>query len=128
MTDLAGVKGAQRRAWGRGDFSVFAATIVIVSELLCEAADLRAGQRVLDVATGSGNTALAAARRWCSVTGIDFLLALIHRGRERALVERIPVAFVVGDAENLPFPEASFDVVLSTFGVMFASNQERAAA
>jgi len=100
---------------------------MIVSELLCEAVDLRAGQRVLDVATGSGNTALAAARRWCEVTGIDYVPALLERGRERAAAERISITFQEGDAEQIPFPDSSFDAVLSTFGAMFAPNQERAA-
>ena len=99
-----------------------------MSEHLCEAVDLRAGWEVLDVATGSGNTALAAARRFCEVTGVDFVPALLERGRERAAAERLPVTFLEGDAEALPFPDAAFDAVLSTFGVMFAPDQERAAA
>jgi SAM-dependent methyltransferase len=126
--DAEAIKAGQQRAWAAGDFSQFATTIVIVSERLCEAADLRAGQRVLDVATGSGNTAIAAARRFCDVTGADYVDALLNRGRERAAAERLPVEFVHGDAEDLPFAEASFDVVLSTFGAMFAPNQERTAA
>jgi ubiquinone/menaquinone biosynthesis C-methylase UbiE len=126
--DAVAIKAGQQRAWAAGDFSQFATTIVIVSERLCEAADLRAGQRVLDVATGSGNTAIAAARRFCDVTGADYVDALLDRGRERAAAERLPVEFVHGDAEDLPFPDASFDVVLSTFGAMFAPDQERTAA
>jgi SAM-dependent methyltransferase len=98
-----------------------------VSETLCEVMDLRAGQKVLDVATGSGNTALAAARRWCDVTGVDFAVSLLERARERAAVERLPITFFEGDAENLRFLNESFDVVLSTFGVMFAPNQAQAA-
>ncbi len=124
MVDLEAVKKRQQQAWASGDFSMVASTNTIVGELLCEAVDLRAGQRVLDVATGSGNTALAAARRWCQVTGIDWVPALLERARERAAVERLAVAFKEGDAEDIPFPEASFDVVLSTFGAMFAPNQE----
>jgi SAM-dependent methyltransferase len=126
--DREGIRTGQQRAWGAGDFSRFATTIVIVSESLCEAVDLRAGQQVLDVATGSGNTSIAAARRFCDVTGLDYVDALMERGRERADAERLEVDFVHGDAEDLPFPDASFDVVLSTFGVMFAPDQERAAA
>jgi len=128
MTNLAPIKERQQEAWSAGDFSRFASTIVIVSERLCESVDLRAGQRVLDVATGSGNTAIAAARRGCEVVGIDYVPALLERGKERAAVEYLDVEFVEGDAEDLPFPDESFDVVLSTFGVMFAPDQERAAS
>ena len=103
------------------------AALLIISELLCEAVDLRPGERVLDVAAGSGNTALAAARRFCVVTGIDYVPALLERGRERAAAERLEVAFQDGDAEDIPFPDASFDVVLSTVGVMFAPDQRKAA-
>ena len=96
MTDLNAIKERQQQTWAARDFSVVAWTSMIVSELLCEAVDLRAGQRVLDVATGSGNTALAAARRWCEVTGIDYVPALLERGRERAAAERIPITFQEG--------------------------------
>jgi SAM-dependent methyltransferase len=126
--DRGSIKTGQQQAWAAGDFSRFATTIVVVSESLCEAVDLRAGQHVLDVATGSGNTSIAAARRFCDVTGLDYVDELLDRGRERAAAERLEVRFVHGDAEDLPFPDASFDVVLSTFGVMFAPDQERAAA
>jgi SAM-dependent methyltransferase len=102
--------------------------LVLMGERLCEAVDLRPGARVLDVATGSGNTALAAARRFCDVTGVDYVPELLHQARERAAAEGLPVTFAEGDAEALPFPDASFDVVLSTLGVMFAPDQERAAA
>jgi SAM-dependent methyltransferase len=125
--DLPSLKGRQREAWAAGDFSRFATVIVLVSELLCEAADLRAGERVLDVACGSGNTAIAAARRNCDVTGLDYVEALLERGRERAGAERLDVRFVGGDAERLPFADASFDVLTSTFGVMFAPDQPRVA-
>src|SRR5215207_8454676 len=128
MADLHAIKERQQQAWAAGDFSVYGATHTIVSELLCEAVDLRAGQRVLDVATGSGNTALAAAHRWCEVTGIDYVPAFLERGRERAAVERRQITFRDGDAEDIPFPDASFDVVLSTFGVMFAPDQQKAAS
>ena len=101
---------------------------VIVGEDLCEAVGLFAGDRVLDVATGSGNTALSAARRGCAVTGIDFVPEMLERGRERAAAERLRVAFNYGDAEAIPFPDASFDVVLSTYGVMFAPDPKLAAA
>jgi SAM-dependent methyltransferase len=125
--DTETIKTRQQQAWATGDFSMVAPYIYIVGELLCEAADLRAGQKVLDVATGSGNTALAAARRCCEVTGIDFVPALLERARERVAAERLRATFVPGDAEHIPFPDASFDAVLSTFGAMFAPDQERAA-
>jgi ubiquinone/menaquinone biosynthesis C-methylase UbiE len=127
MQELAAIKSRQQQAWATGDYTVLGVSTVIVSELLCEAVDLRAGQKVLDVATGSGNTALAAARRGGDVTGVDYVPALLERGRERAAAERLHVTFHAGDAENLPFPDAAFDVVLSTFGVIFAPDQEKAA-
>src|SRR3954447_10285510 len=125
---LTQVKARQQATWASGDFSVVAYTINIVGELLCESVDLRAGERVLDVATGSGNTALAASRRFTKVTGVDYVPALIERAKIRAEAEGLPAQFLVGDAEDLPVPDASFDVVLSTFGVMFAPNQPKAAA
>ena len=125
--DLAEIKERQQLAWASGDYAMFGAALLIMSELLCEAVDLRPGQRVLDVATGSGNTALAAARRFGETTGIDYVPALLERGRERAAAERLEIAFREGDAESIPFPDASFDVVLSTVGVMFAPDQEKAA-
>ena len=126
--DLAVIKERQREAWGSGDYAAFGAPLLVMGELLCEAVDLRPGWRVLDVATGSGNAALAAARRGCDVTGVDPVPALLQRGRERAAGERLDISFWEGDAEELPFPDASFDAVLSSVGVMFAPDQERAAA
>ena len=125
--DLAALKERQKVAWASGDYAAFGATLLVMSELLCEAVDLRPGQTVLDVATGSGNTALAAARRSCETTAIDYVPALLDRGRERAAAERLQVAFREADAECIPFPDASFDVVLSTVGVMFAPDQKKAA-
>lgn len=127
MSDLTAIKQRQQQTWAAGDFSRIATTAIIVGELLCEAVEVHAGQKVLDVATGSGNTALAAARRWCDVTGVDYVPALLAQGRERAVVERLPISFREGDAESLPFPDVSFDVVLSTFGAMFAPDQEKTA-
>ncbi len=126
--DLAAIKERQQKAWSSGDYSKPGVTLVIMSELLCEAVDLRPGRRVLDVATGNGNTALAAARRFCEVIGIDYVPTLLEDGRERAAAEGLQVNFQEGDAENIPFPDASFDYVLSTVGVMFAPNQEKAAS
>jgi ubiquinone/menaquinone biosynthesis C-methylase UbiE len=96
--DLQAVKARQQAAWTAGDYTVIGTTLVIVGEQLCEAADLRAGERVLDVATGHGITAIAAARRWCEVTALDYVPALLSRGRERATADRLPVTFEEGDA------------------------------
>jgi SAM-dependent methyltransferase len=126
--ELTGVKQRQQQAWAAGDFALLGTKIVLVSEQLCEAVDLRPGQKILDVATGSGNTALAAARRDGDVTGIDYVETLLERARLRAATERLQITFRLGDAEDLRFPDASFDVVLSTFGAMFAPHQEKAAS
>ncbi len=126
-TDLTAIKSRQQQTWASGDYAVVGSTLTIMGELLCEAVDLHSGQRVLDVATGSGNAALAGARRFCEVTGIDYVPALLERGRERADAEGLEIAFLEGDAEDIPFPDASFDVVLSTLGSMFAPDQEKAA-
>jgi ubiquinone/menaquinone biosynthesis C-methylase UbiE len=125
--DLATIKNRQQAAWGLGDYAMIGVRLQIVGETLCEAVDLRGGQRVLDVAAGNGNATLAAARRYADVVSTDYVGALLERGRERAEAERLPVAFEVADAEALPFADASFDVVLSTFGVMFTPNQQQAA-
>jgi SAM-dependent methyltransferase len=127
--DLAAIEERRRRAWATScDFGVVAARIVLVAERLCDAADLHAGWRVLDVATGSGNAALAAARLGCVAVGVDCLPGLLERGRRRAAAEGLQVELVEGDAEALPFPDASFDAVTSVFGSMFAPDHERAAA
>lgn len=125
--DLPAIKARQQKSWSAGDYAVIGATLIVISEELCEAVDLHAGQSVLDVATGSGNTAIAASRRFCQVTGIDYVPALLEVGRKRAAAEDLPITFQQGDAEQLPFADASFDVVLSTLGVMFTPNQEQAA-
>lgn len=126
--DLAAAKARQQAAWASGDYAVIGTTLQIVGERICEAVDLRAGERLLDVAAGNGNATLAAARRFAAVTSTDYVGALLKRGRERAAAEGLPVEFREADAEALPFPDASFDVALSTFGVMFTPDQERAAA
>lgn len=126
--DFAGMKTRQQAAWSSGDYAVVGTTLQIVGEELCEALDLHAGQTVLDVAAGNGNITLAAARRWCKVTSTDYVPALLERGRIRADAEGVPVAFQVADAESLPFADGSFDVVVSTFGVMFTPNQDQAAS
>ena len=125
--DLAAIKSRQQIAWGSGDYAVIGARLQIVGETLCEAVDLRSNQRVLDVAAGNGNATLAAARRFAEVVSTDYVAALLERGRERAEADRLKVAFQEADAEALPFADNSFDVVLSTFGVMFTPNHERAA-
>ena len=126
--DLPALKARQQATWAAGDYAVVGTTLQIVGERICEAVDLRAGERVLDVAAGNGNATLAAARRFAQVTSTDYVGALLDRGRERAAAERLAVAFQQADAEALPFDEGSFDVALSTFGVMFTPDQERAAA
>lgn len=127
LPDFTTIKQRQQRVWSEGDFSLVAIPLVVVSENLCEAVDLRAGQRVLDVACGSGNTAIAAARRNTTVTGIDYVPALLDHARERAAAERVCIEFQEGDAEALKFPNGAFDVVLSTFGSMFAPDHRGAA-
>src|SRR5262245_48469287 len=125
--DLTAVKTRQQAAWGSGDYAIVGTTLQIVGEMLCEAVDLRSNQRVLDVAAGNGNATLAAARRFADVTSTDYVGTLLERGKERAKAERLDVKFQEADAEALPFGDASFDTVLSTFGVMFTPNQEQAA-
>ena len=125
---LAAVKARQQATWASGDFHAVGARIVLTAEELCDAADLRAGWRVLDVATGSGNAAIAAARLGCRAVGVDYVPALLQRGRIRAAAECLDVKLVEGDAEALPFPDQSFDAVTSVFGCMFAPDHARAAA
>jgi ubiquinone/menaquinone biosynthesis C-methylase UbiE len=126
--DLAAIKQRQQGAWSSGDYAVVGTTLQIVGEQLCEALDLRAGSKVLDVAAGNGNATLAAARRWCDVTSTDYVAALLKRGQERAAADHLTVEFREADAEALPFADASYDVALSTFGVMFTPDQEKAAS
>lgn len=126
--DLPALKTRQQAAWSSGDYAVVGTTLQIVGEQLCEALDVRAGQQALDVAAGNGNASLAAARRGCEVVASDYVPALLDRARERALAEGLGMEFRVADAEALPFPDHSFDIVLSTFGVMFTADHDRAAA
>lgn len=126
--DLSAIKGRQRKAWSAGDYGKVGTTLLVMGELLTEAVDLRPSQRVLDVARGNGNASLAAARRFCAVVGIDYVPMLLDEARERAKAEGLPVDFREGDAEDLPFEDASFDAVLSTLGVMFVPDQQKAAA
>jgi ubiquinone/menaquinone biosynthesis C-methylase UbiE len=126
-TDLTALKSRQQATWSSGDYAVIGTTLTITGELLCEAVALRPGQRVLDVAAGNGNASLAAARRWANVTSTDYVAALLERGRARAAAERLPLTFQHADAEQLPFADRSFDVVLSIFGVMFTPDQQQAA-
>jgi ubiquinone/menaquinone biosynthesis C-methylase UbiE len=127
MTDLGAVKERQQQMWGTANYASVGARVVLVSELLCEAVDLQGGERVLDVACGNGNTALAASRRFADVVGVDYQPRLLEQARERAAVEGLPARFEEADAEALPFDDDSFDVVLSTCGVMFAPDHQRAA-
>jgi SAM-dependent methyltransferase len=127
-TDLEAVKQVQQKVWSEGDFSMIGGLITIVGERLAEGAEIVADERVLDVACGSGNTTIPAARRaWGNTVGLDYVPELLERGRERAASERVEIEWVEGDAENLPFDDASFDVVVSSFGVMFAPDHQKAA-
>jgi SAM-dependent methyltransferase len=126
--DLAAIKRQQQTAWSSGNYAVVGTTLQIVGEALCEALDLRSGQKVLDVAAGNGNATLAAAHRWCAVTSTDYVPSLLAHGRARAEAEGLDVAFREADAEALAFDDDTFDAVVSTFGVMFTPNQDRAAA
>lgn len=126
--DLEAVKTRQQATWASGDYSVVGTTIQIVGERLCEALDVRAGETLLDVAAGNGNVSLAAARRFCDVVSTDYVPQLLERGRKRAEADGLSIRFQEADAEALPFASDSFDVVTSSFGVMFTANQEAAAA
>src|SRR5215213_7648053 len=126
--DTSAIKERQQKTWTSGNYAMLGNLLAVMGEQLCDAVDLRAGDKVLDVATGSGNTALSAARRFCETTGIDYVSELIGQAEERAEAEGLEGTFEVGDAEDLPYQEASFDAVLSTFGIMFAPDQERTAS
>jgi SAM-dependent methyltransferase len=126
--DLKAIKQRQQATWASGDFSVVGITLQIVGESLAEAADVRAGERVLDVAAGNGNATLAAARRFADVTSTDYVPALLERGRDRARADGLKIGFQVADVEDLPFADGSFDVVLSTYGAMFAPDHARTAS
>jgi SAM-dependent methyltransferase len=125
--DFAAIKQRQQATWASGDFAVIGTTLQIVGESLAEAADIRAGERVLDVAAGNGNATLAAARRFAQVTSTDYVPALLEKGQARAAAEGLAVSFQVADAEQLPFGDASFDAALSTFGAMFTPDHARPA-
>ncbi|HJU24401.1 MAG TPA: class I SAM-dependent methyltransferase [Casimicrobiaceae bacterium] len=126
--DLAAIKTRQQATWASGDYGMIGVTLQIVAESLCEATDVRADERVLDVAAGNGNATLAAARRFANVTSTDYVANLLGQGQRRAEAERLSVRFEVADVEKLPYADASFDVVLSTFGAMFAPDQSRTAS
>ncbi len=126
--DFSAIKQRQQAMWAAGDYAVVGTTLQIVGEQLCEAVDMRAGERVLDVAAGNGNATLAAARRFADVTSTDYVGALLDRAKERAKADHFNIKFQEADAEALPFADATFDVVLSTFGVMFTPNQDKSAS
>ena len=127
MPDYAAIKQRQQATWASGDFAIIGVTLQIVGENLAEAADIRAGERVLDVAAGNGNATLAAAHRFASVTSTDYVPELLDKGRARAAAEGLQIDFQVADAENLPFEDGSFDVALSTFGAMFTPDHAKPA-
>jgi ubiquinone/menaquinone biosynthesis C-methylase UbiE len=126
--DLIAIKARQQATWASGDFAVVGTTLQIVGETLCETADVRSGEHVLDVACGNGNAALAAARRWGRTVGLDYVPDLLEKAAERAQAERLDIELIEGDAEAMPFADGAFDVVLSTFGVMFAPDHAKAAS
>lgn len=126
-SDLTALKIRQQAAWSSGNYAVIGATLQIVGEQLCETLNLRPGSKVLDVAAGNGMASLAAARRWADVTSTDYVPALLQNGRARAEAEGHSIEFIEADAEALPFDNGDFDTVLSTFGVMFTPDQDRAA-
>jgi ubiquinone/menaquinone biosynthesis C-methylase UbiE len=126
-SDFANIKQKQQATWASGDYAIIGVTLQIVGESLAEAADIRAGERVVDIAAGNGNTTLAAARRFASVTSTDYVPELLEKGRVRALAEGLPVNFRVADAEELPFEGGSFDVAVSTFGAMFTPDHTKPA-
>jgi ubiquinone/menaquinone biosynthesis C-methylase UbiE len=126
--DLPALKARQHGAWSSGDYAIVGTTLQIVGEQLCEALDLRAGMKVLDVAAGNGNATLAAARRWCEVVSTDYVPSLLARGQARATADGLTVTFREADAEALPFEDGAFDAVVSTFGVMFTPDQDKAAS
>jgi ubiquinone/menaquinone biosynthesis C-methylase UbiE len=128
VPDMIAIKEMQRRAWSAGDYRPLGARMLPAAESLCERAGVSGGLRVLDVATGTGNAALAAARRGCDVVGVDFVPGQLEVARARAAAEGLEVRFLESDAEALPVPDASFDAVVSVFGAIFAPDQERAAA
>ncbi len=125
--NFAAIKQRQQVTWASGDYAAIGTTLQIVGETLADAADVRAGQQVLDVAAGNGNASLAAARRHAVVTSTDYVQSLLDKGRARADAEELPMTFELADAEALPYADASFDTVLSTFGVMFTPDHARAA-
>ena len=127
VPDYTAIKQRQQATWASGDYATIGTTLQIVGEMLAEAADVRAGEAVLDVAAGNGNASLAAARRHAQVTSTDYVGALLDRGHDRARAEGLDIRFQTADAEALPFADGRFDVVLSTFGVMFTPDHRRAA-
>jgi len=125
--DLAAIKQKQQATWASGDFAIVGVTLQIVGESLAEAVDVHSAERVLDVAAGNGNATLAAARRFANVTSTDYVGALLDKGRDRARAEGLAARFQIADVEDLPFDDGSFDVVLSTYGCMFAPDHGRTA-
>lgn len=126
--DFAAIKSKQQMTWGSGDYARIGSTLQIVGEELCEAVDLHPGASVLDVAAGNGNATLAAARRFAQVTSTDYVPELLEASRRRAEAQGLDVTYQVADAEALPFDDGAFDATLSTFGVMFTPDQEKAAS
>ena len=126
--DQRAVKTRQHVSWSSADYAVVGSALQIVGEELCESLNLYQDASVLDVAAGNGHASLAAARRWCEVTSTDLAPDTTGRGKMRREAENLGVRFVEADAEALPFGDQTFDAVVSSFGAMFALDQERAAS
>ena len=128
MPNYEAIKEKQNAAWGSGNYALIGSTLQLTGEELAERMNLPAGSKVLDVAAGNGNATMAFARRWAEVTSTDYVDTLLNFGKQRAEAEGFDVKYLIADAENLQVDYGDYDAVVSTFGVMFAPNQAKAAS